>query len=67
MFPTFRKLYGKIDSSFQSGDRLVINVEANFEVDSFDGEKSLLISTLGDLGGKNVFIGQAYIAIGSVF
>lgn len=69
MFPTFRKIYAKINTprNFQAGDRLTINVVANFEVDSFNGQKSLLISTLGAYGGKNVFIGQAYITVGALF
>lgn len=32
-------------------------VEANFEVDSFDGGKSIVISTVGNFGGKNSFLG----------
>lgn len=67
MFPTFRKIYGKIDGNFKTGDSLTINVEANFEVDSFNAEKTLLISSLGTYGGKNVFIGQFYITIGASF
>jgi hypothetical protein len=67
MFPTFRKLYGKVEGNFKAGDALVFDVTANYEVDSFNGEKSLLISTLGNYGGKNVFIGQLYITIGALF
>jgi hypothetical protein len=67
MFPTFRKLYGKIEGNFKSGDSLVIDIVANYEVDSYDAEKSILISTLGNYGGKNIFIGQLYITIGSIF
>jgi hypothetical protein len=42
--PTFRKLYAKIDSDFVTGDKLTFNVEANFEVNSFEGTKTLVIS-----------------------
>lgn len=67
--PTFRKLYGTLhtedDSSFQQGDMVTLNIVANFEVDSFDGVKTILISSLGDMGGKNVFTGQAYTTVGS--
>lgn len=63
--PTFRKLYGKIDSDFKSGDVIVFNITANYEVNSFDATKSLLISNLGNYGGKNTFLGQVYITIGS--
>lgn len=68
--PTFRKLYGTLSTSdgasFQSGDTITIEIVANFEVDSFDGAKLLLVSNLGGLGGKNVFTGQAYITVGTI-
>jgi hypothetical protein len=64
--PNFRKLYGKIDSSFNSGDVLKFNVIANFEVDSFDGTKSLVISNLGEFGAKNPNLGIAYIVVGII-
>jgi hypothetical protein len=62
----FRKLYGKIDSDFKNGDQLVFYVQANFEVASFDGTKSLVISNLGEFGGKNPYLGVAYIVVGSI-
>lgn len=71
--PTFRKLYGRIEEislpgqekrGWKKGDVLSIQVEANYEVNSIDSKKELLISTLGTYGGKNVFLGQAYITVG---
>lgn len=64
--PTFRKLYGKIDQDFKKGEVLHFEISANFEVDSFNGAKSLVISTIGQFGGKNSFLGVAYIVVGSV-
>lgn len=64
--PTFRKLYGKIDKHVRSGTVLSFNVSANFEVDSFDGTKTLVVSTVGKFGGKNSFLGVAYIVVGSI-
>jgi len=64
--PTFRKLYGKIDSDLKKGDTLDFEMDLNFEVDSFDGSKALVISTLGDFGGKNSFLGISYIVVGSI-
>lgn len=72
--PTFRKLYGKVTEvllpgetekrGWKKGDILSIQVEANYEVNSMDAKKELVISTLGTYGGKNVFLGQAYITVG---
>jgi hypothetical protein len=64
--PTFRKLYGIIDGDFNSGDVLTIDVVANFEVDSFDSTKSLVLSNLGSLGGKNYFVGVCFQTIGAL-
>mmetsp|Transcript_1389 Transcript_1389/g.1394 ORF Transcript_1389/g.1394 Transcript_1389/m.1394 type:complete len:364 (-) Transcript_1389:383-1474(-) len=64
--PTFRKLYGKIHSSLKKGDVLTFNLQLNFEVDSFGGSKSIVISNLGEFGGKNSFLGISYIVVGSI-
>ncbi len=64
--PTFRKLWGIIDHDFNSGDQLTINVEANFEVLSFSGGKSVVISTVGEFGGRNPYLGIAYVVVGSI-
>lgn len=64
--PTFRKLYGKIPGNLGSeGGKFVVNVTANFEVNSFKGKKSLVISNLGGFGGKNPFPGQVFITLGT--
>ena len=102
---------GKIDHDYKKGDTLTFTVTANFEVESFDGSKSLLISNLGEFfvcfylafspfflyfnpvslllylsdfsgssflivflthittgefGGKNPFLGVAYVVVGSI-
>lgn len=64
--PKFRKLYGKISGNFNKGDQLVFTVDANFEVGSFDGTKSLVLATIGEFGGRNPFLGVAYIVVGSI-
>lgn len=64
--PKFRKLYGKIHKDVKKGDKLVFDITANFEVDSYDASKGLTISNLGEFGGKNPYLGIAYIVVGSV-
>lgn len=65
--PTFRKLYGVIGddgTTLKAGTVLTFNVTSNFEVNSFGGSKALVLSTVGDFGGKNTFIGISFYVSG---
>jgi len=65
--PTFRKLYGRIDTDIPGGVNLTINVTSHFPVDSFGGSKALILSTASWTGGRNLFLGTAFIVSGAVF
>lgn len=64
--PKFRKIYGKINGPFTKGKTLSFDILSKFEVRSFDGSKSIVLSTVSPIGGKNTYIGSAFLVVGCI-
>lgn len=72
-FPTFRKLYRRLDrksgtsQTFKDGMKsgeYVLTINYNYPVLSFGGKKRFILTTSSWIGGKNSFLGTCYIVIG---
>ncbi|PKA53097.1 ALA-interacting subunit 1 [Apostasia shenzhenica] len=64
--PNFRKLYGRIEEDLQPNEEITVVIENNYNTYSFGGGKKLVLSTMTWIGGKNDFLGTAYLFVGGL-
>jgi len=63
--PTFKKLWRKSHDDWPAGT-YTIEVQNRYDVSDFDGEKWLVVGESRWIGGRNEFLGIAFIVVGGL-
>ena len=61
-----KKLWGRIERDLESGTKIDINIQSNYNVDIYKGKKKIILSNATKFGGKNKFLAISYIVVGAL-
>ena len=64
--PNPKKLWGRIERDLESGTKIDINIQSNYNVDIYKGKKKIILSNATKFGGKNKFLAISYIVVGAL-
>ena len=64
--PNFTKLWGRIERELPKDSKLEVTIENNYDVTPFNGGKYLVLRTVNQFGGKNIYLAIGYIAFGGI-